>query len=46
MENFLHGIWVSLKGAPVTLGVSLFAVAVGAALGLVFALMKNLTTDP
>lgn len=46
MENFLHGIWVSLKGAPVTLGVSLFAVAVGAALGLVFALMKKSDNRP
>ncbi len=46
MENFLHGIWVSLKGAPVTLGVSLFAVAVGAALGLVFALMKKSDNGP
>ncbi len=46
MDNFLHGIWVSLKGAPVTLGVSLFAVAVGAALGLVFALMKRSDKGP
>ena len=36
----LDGFLIALKGAPMTIGVSLFAVAVGASLGLCFAMMK------
>ena len=41
MNPYLQGIIVALKGAPMTIGVSLFAVAVGALVGLCFALMKK-----
>lgn len=41
MELYLQGILIALKGAPKTIGVSLFAVIVGAVVGLVFALMKQ-----
>lgn len=41
MEVYIKGFMVALKGAPITLGVSLFAVIVGAVLGLCFALMKK-----
>lgn len=41
MGEYLQGILIALKGAPMTIGVSLFAVAVGAAVGLGFAMMKQ-----
>lgn len=41
MELYLQGILIALKGAPATIGVSLFAVVIGAAVGLGFALMKQ-----
>ena len=41
MELYLQGILIALKGAPATIGVSLFAVIVGAVVGLAFALMKQ-----
>ena len=41
MKVYLEGVLVALKGLPETLGVSLFALVVGAALGLCFALMKK-----
>lgn len=41
MEVYLQGILIAIKGAPVTIGVSLFAVIIGAAVGLGFALMKK-----
>lgn len=41
MEVYLKGFTIGLKGAPITLGVSLFAVITGAVLGLFFALMKK-----
>ena len=34
MELYLQGILIALKGAPATIGVSLFAVVIGAAVGL------------
>ena len=40
MELYIDGFLVALKGVPVTVGVSLFAVALGAILGLGLALMK------
>lgn len=41
MDVYLQGIWIAVQGAPMTIGVSLFAVVVGAAVGLCFALMKR-----
>ncbi len=41
VEVYLKGFMVALKGAPMTIGVSLVAVVVGAAVGLLFALMKT-----
>lgn len=41
MEVYLKGIMVALKGAPLTIGVSLFAVVLGALVGLFFALLKK-----
>lgn len=41
MEFYLKGILIALKGAPVTIGVSLVAVIIGAIIGLLFALMKQ-----
>lgn len=40
MGLYVDGFLVALKGAPVTIGVSLIAVALGACLGLGIALMK------
>ncbi|NLY82834.1 MAG: amino acid ABC transporter permease [Clostridiales bacterium] len=40
MQLYIQGFLVALKGVPMTLGVSLFAVAVGAAFGLCLALMR------
>ena len=41
MEVYLQGIWVALQGAPMTIAVSIFAVIVGAVVGLGFALMRK-----
>lgn len=41
MEVYIKGFLVALNGAPITLGVSLFAVIIGAVFGLCFALMKQ-----
>lgn len=41
MEMYLKGIIIALKGAPVTIFVSLIAVIIGAIVGLLFALMKK-----
>lgn len=41
MEVYLQGILVALRGAPLTIGVSLFAVIIGVIVGLGFALMKK-----
>ena len=41
MEVYLQGIWVALQGAPMTIAVSIFAVIVGAVVGLCFALMRK-----
>ena len=40
MIDYLKGIWVAMKGIPVTLGVSALAVFLGIVLGLVLALMN------
>lgn len=41
MDLYFKGFMVALKGAPITLGVSLIAVIIGAVFGLCFALMKR-----
>ncbi|MBR5517180.1 MAG: amino acid ABC transporter permease [Firmicutes bacterium] len=41
MEMYLKGILIALKGAPVTIFVSLVAVLIGAIVGLFIALMKK-----
>jgi len=41
MELYLKGILIALKGAPMTILVSLVAVVIGAVVGLLFALMKK-----
>lgn len=41
MDVYLQGILVAIKGAPVTIGVSLISVIIGAFVGLGFALMKK-----
>ena len=46
MEIYLEGILVAMRGAAKTLGVSFFALLVGAALGLGFALMKKSHNRP
>ena len=46
MEIYLEGILVAMRGAAKTLGVSFFALLVGAALGLGFALMKKSYNRP
>lgn len=40
MAVYIKGILVALKGLPITLGVSLFAVVIGAVVGMILALMK------
>ena len=44
MEMYLEGFLIALKGAPITVGVSLVAVIIGTLFGLVFALMKKSET--
>lgn len=44
MEMYLKGFLIALKGAPITVGVSLVAVIIGTLFGLVFALMKKSET--
>lgn len=46
MEIYLEGILVAMRGAAKTLGVSFFALLVGAALGLGFAMMKKSHNRP
>lgn len=41
MDLYLKGVLVALRGAPMTIGVSLAAVIIGAVMGLAFALMKK-----
>jgi His/Glu/Gln/Arg/opine family amino acid ABC transporter permease subunit len=41
MEIYLQGFLVALRGLPVTVGVSIFAVIVGACVGLAFAFMRK-----
>ncbi len=41
MEVYLQGILVAIKGTPITIGVSLFSVIIGAAVGLGLALLKK-----
>ena len=41
MHVYLEGFLVALKGAPMTIGVSLFAVLLGAIVGMFFALLRT-----
>ena len=46
MNLYVEGFLVALKGIPVTLGVSAFALILGVMLGLVLALMRTSEKKP
>ncbi len=43
MQTYFEGFLIALKGAPITIGVSLFALLLGITFGLIIALMRTST---
>lgn len=41
MQTYIEGFLIALKGAPITIGVSLFALLLGITFGLILALMRT-----